>query len=79
MSKNLSRYIASFDFLDKSLIVLSVATGSISIASFVTAIGAPVGIMNASCSLAFPITTGFIKKFLKPKEIRRKNTIKLLC
>ena len=32
MSKNLSKYIASFDYLDKSLIVLSVATGSISIA-----------------------------------------------
>ena len=29
MSKNLSKYIASFDYLDKSLIVLSVATGSI--------------------------------------------------
>ena len=34
MSKNLSKYIASFDYLDKSLIVLSVATGRISIASF---------------------------------------------
>ena len=42
MSKNLSKYIASFEFLDKSLIVLSVATGSISIASFATAIGVPV-------------------------------------
>ena len=51
MSKNLSKYIASFEYLDKSLIVLSVATGSISIASFATAIGAPVGIMSASCSL----------------------------
>ena len=29
VSKNLSKYIASFDYLDKSLIVLSVATGSI--------------------------------------------------
>ena len=32
MSKRLSKYIASFDYFDKSLIVLSVATGSISIA-----------------------------------------------
>ena len=53
MSKNLRKYIASFEYLDKSLIVLSVAIGSISIASFVIAIGAPVGIMSASCSLAF--------------------------
>ena len=36
MSKNLSKYIASFEYFDKSLIVLSVATGSISIASFST-------------------------------------------
>ena len=28
VSKNLSKYIASFNYLDKSLIVLSVATGS---------------------------------------------------
>ena len=31
MSKSLSKYIASFDYFDKSLIVLFVATGSISI------------------------------------------------
>ena len=42
MSKNISKYIASFEYLDKSLIVLSVAPGSISIASLATAIGAPV-------------------------------------
>ena len=53
MSKNLSKYIPSFDYLDKSLIVLTMATGSTSIASFATAIGAPVGIMSESCSLAF--------------------------
>ena len=46
MSKRLSKYIASFDYFDKSLIVLSVTTGSISIASFATVIGAPAGIFN---------------------------------
>ena len=79
MSKNLSKYIASFDYLDKSLIVLSVATGSISIASFATAIGAHVGIMSASCSLAISITAGFTKKFLKTIRNKKKNTIKLFC
>ena len=34
MTKRLSKYIASFDCFDKSLIALSVTTGSISIASF---------------------------------------------
>ena len=71
MSKDLSKYIASFEYLDKSLNVLSVATGSISIASFATAIGAPIGIISTSCSPAFSITTGFVKKFLK--TIRNQN------
>ena len=53
MSKRLSKYIASFDYFDKSVIVLSVTTCSISIASFVTVIGAPVGMGSASFSLAF--------------------------
>ena len=51
MSKNLSKYIASFECFDKSIIILSVVTGSISTASFATVIGAPVGIMSASCSV----------------------------
>ena len=71
MSKRLSKYIASFDYFDKSLIVLSVATGSISIASFATVIGAPAGIIGASCGFTFSITSGFVNKFLK--TIRNKN------
>ena len=38
MSKRLSKYIFSFDYFDKLLIVLSVTTGSISIALFATVI-----------------------------------------
>ena len=45
-SKNLINYIASFDYLDKSLIVLSVAPGSLSVPLFATTIAAPVGIMK---------------------------------
>ena len=48
MSKRLSKYVASFDYFDKSLIVLSVATGSISIASFATVIETPVGMISPS-------------------------------
>ena len=42
ISKRLSKYIAFFYYFDKSLIALSVTTGSISIASFATVIGEPV-------------------------------------
>ena len=62
MSKRLSRYIDSFDYFDKYLIVLSLTTGSISIAPSATVIGAPVGIASASFSLAFSIFTGIVKK-----------------
>ena len=78
IGKNLRKYIASFEYLDKSLVVSSVATDSISIASFVTAIEAPVVIMSASCSLAFSITTGFVKKFLKTIRNKKKNHNKIV-
>ena len=78
MSKRLSKYIVYFDYFDKSLIVLSKTTDSISIASFVTVIGAPVGI-SASFSLAFSIFTGFVKKMLKTTRNKKKKHNKLWC
>ena len=65
MSKRLSKYIASFVYFDKSLIVLSATKGSISITSFATVIGAPVGIASASFSFAFSMSTGIVKKIVK--------------
>ena len=62
MTKRLSKYIASFDYFNKSLIV---TTGSISIASFATVVGAPVGIASAAFRLAFSISAGIVKKLLK--------------
>ena len=62
MSKRLSKYIASFDYFDKLFIVLSVTTSNISIASFVTVIGAPVRMVSANFTLVFSISTGIIKK-----------------
>ena len=78
MSRRLSKYIASFDYFDKSLIILSVATRSISIASFATVIGAPVGMMSASCSLAFPVTTGILEKLLKTTRNKKKTHKKIV-
>ena len=52
MSKRIGKYIASFDYFDKWLIVLFVTTGSISIASFTTVTRR---IISASFSLAFSI------------------------
>ena len=77
MSKRLGKHIAPFDYYDKSLIVLSVTTGSISIASFATVIGAPAGILSASFSLPFSISTGIIKKLLKTTRYKKKKQNKI--
>ena len=61
ISKKLSKYIAFFDYSNTSLIVLSAASGSVSIVSFATIIGVPVEIAIASFSFAFSVTTGIIK------------------
>ena len=47
MSKRLSKSIASFDQFEKSLTALSLTTGSISIATFATVTGAPIGILHS--------------------------------
>ena len=77
MSKRLSKYIASFDCFYKSLIVLSVTTGSISIASFATVIEAPVGMMSAIFSLACWITKGIVKKLLRTTRNKKKKRNKI--
>ena len=51
ISKNISKYIASLDYFDKSLNVLSIMSGSISRALFATVIGAPARIIGASCRI----------------------------
>ena len=73
MSKRLIKQIASFNYFDKSLIVLSVTAGSISIASFATVIGAPVGIASESFCLAFSISAEIMEKLLKTTRNKKKN------
>ena len=53
MSKKLSKCITDFDYFDKTLIVLSETSGGISIISFASVIGVPIGIASANFSLVF--------------------------
>ena len=73
MSKRLSKYISCFDYLNKSLIVLSATSGRISIASFATVIGPPLLIASAIFSLAFSISTEIVKQFLKTTQNKKKK------
>ena len=63
----------------KVLIVLSVTSGRVSICSFTSNIGAPVGIASASFTLIFSLTTGIIKKLLGTTRKKRKSMLKFLC
>ena len=73
MSKRLCKYIDFCDYFDKSLIPLSATSGSISIASFATVIGTPVGIASAGFGLAFSLSTGIVKKLLKTTRDKNKK------
>ena len=78
MSRRLSKYIVFFDCFYNSLIFLSATTGSISIASFATVTWAPAGMVSASFSLAFSISTGIIKKLLKTTKNKEKKHNKIV-
>ena len=81
MSKKLSKYIAAFDYTDKTLIDLSATSGRISIISLTSVIGVPAGIASASFTLVLSLTTEIIKKILKITRNKRKkhNTIIMLA
>ena len=78
MSNKLSKYISFSDYFDKSLIVLSVTSGVVSIALFATIIGIPVRITNASLSLAFSLCTGLDKNLLKATRYKKKKHNKIV-
>ena len=61
--KRLRKYVTAFDYIDKILIVLSAASSGVSIISFTSIVGAPVGIASASFTLIFSLTTGIIKNY----------------
>ena len=67
MNKGLSKYI------DKALIVLSATSGGVSITSFASVIGVPVGIAGTSFSFTFSVTTGIITKLLKTTRDKKKK------
>ena len=69
-SKKLSKYVAAFDYIDKILIVLSATTGGVSICSFTSIVGAPVGIASASFTLIFFLSTGIVLEYNKKKKVK---------
>ena len=64
-SKKLNKCVATFDYIDKILIVLSATSGvsSVSTILFTSIVFAPVGIASASLTLIFSLTTGIVKNY----------------
>ena len=78
MTKKLSKYIAAFDNIDKTLIILASTSGGISIICFTSVIRVPIGRGSASFSLVFFVTTGIIKKLLKITRNKKKKHNKIV-
>ena len=62
-SQKLNKYIITFDYIDKILVVLSATSGGVSIISFKSVTGAPVGIASACFTLISFLTTGIVKNY----------------
>ena len=77
-SKKLKEHVTAFDYVDKILIVLSATTSGVSIISFTSIVGAPVGIASASFTLIFSLTTGIVKKLLNITRNKKKKHDKIL-
>ena len=77
-SIKLRKYAAAFDYIDKVLLLLSATSGGVSIISFTSVVGAPVGIAGASFTLLFSLNTGIIKKLLSTTISKKKKHDKVL-
>ena len=77
-SKKLNKYVTAFDYIDKILIVLSATSSGVSIISFTSIVGAPIGIASASLTLIFSVTTGIVKKLLNITRNKKKRHDKIL-
>ena len=71
--KKLNKYLVSFDYLDKIFITLSASFRTLSIASYASVVGIPVGITGASLTLVFTIGMGISKSLLKLIKKRKKK------
>ena len=77
--KKLSKYVVSFDYLDKIFIALSASFGTLSIVSHASVVGTPAGIAGASLTLIFTIATGISKSLLKVTKKRKKKHNKIIA
>ena len=76
--KKLNKYVTTFDYMDKILVILSTTSTRVSIISFTSTIGAPGGIARANLTLIFSLTTVIVKKLLNIPGNKKKKHDKIL-
>ena len=72
-SKKLNKYVTVFDYIDKTLFVLSATSSGVSIILFTSIAGTPIGIVSASLTLILSLTTGIIKTLLNITRKKKKK------
>ena len=77
--KKISKYIVAFDYADKLFITLSASFGTLSIPSYATIVAIPAGIIGASLTLIFTITTGVVKTLLNITRKTKKKHNKIIA
>ena len=77
--KKLNKYLVSFDYLDKIFITLSASFGTLSIASYASIVGLPVGVAGSSLTLIITVGTGINKSLLKVTKKRKKKHNKIIA
>ena len=75
----LNKYLVSFDYLDKIFVTLSASFSTLSIASYATVLGLPVGIAGSSLNLIFTVGTGINKSLLRVTKKRKKKHNKIIA
>ena len=67
-SKKVSKYVTTFNYISKVLIVLNATIGGVCIISHATVVGAPVGIASAGFTILFSLTTRNNKEIIKDNK-----------
>ena len=77
-SKKLNKFFTTFDYIDKILIAVSETSNGVSIISFTSIVGAPVGIESASFTLISSLTKEIVKKLINITSNKKKSMTKIL-
>ena len=76
-TKKLSKYVATFDYINKILIVLRATSGRVCIVSSVSVVGVPVGIAGESFTLIFSLTTGRLLSITRNEKKKHEKILML--